>query len=600
MFSNIRIGRRLLLLITILTAIFLAVGTVTVIGMTEMSEDTSELNNKMAEAAEFSQIAVSVRHNLVAVGQSLNVGRVTWQEAADDLKFGINEFNRLWGAHLAKISGKPDLEEFFNDAFDLEVKLVRQGYETLSDIVKAESRPRLSLYILNEEQEYTNPFLNAADALATLGSAEAQVVFDESESAAQLYLTSGAIVIIIGLLLAATLGPLIYLSITSPIKKISGVISKVSEGNLDARTELQTKDEIGQLANAFDGLLNERVSTMAQAEDDNEQINNSVIELLEAVSSLSDRDLTVKVPVAEDVTGPVADAMNLMASETARVLGDIRSIADQVAEAASSVQTQGSKVNELADNERVIVEDTMGKLDEASKTMNMIAKLAKASNDIASKASESTKEALDTVSRTANGMNEIRETISETEKRIKRLGERSQEINGVVAIINNIAERTHVLALNASMQAAAAGDAGRGFAVVADEVQRLAESSRQSTSEIGGLVSNIQAETAETMATMNRTIAQVVEGTELAQASGVQMEATQKTTAELANAVDQIAKRSLIQANVNNNLRAQAQQVQKSTSDTSTELESQANQTENLVEYSKRLLDSVGVFKLPA
>jgi len=600
MFSNIRIGRRLLLLIAVLTVVFLAVGTVTVIGMTEMSEDTSELNDKLAEAAEFSQIAVSVRHNLVDVGQSLNVGRITWQEAVDTLAFGLQEFNQLWSAHQSKISGNADLEEFFSDAFDLEVELIREGFAALTQIVQAESRPRLSLYILNEEQEFTDPFLNAADALATLESAEAQVIFDESESDAQLFLSTSGIVIVLGLILAATLGPLIYLSITSPIKNISSVIKKISEGDLEARTELQTKDEIGQLGNAFDGLLNERVSTMAQAETDNEKLNNSVIDLLEAVSSLSDRDLTVKVPVAEDVTGPVADAMNLMANETARVLGEIRAIADQVAEAAVSVQAQGNKVNELADSERVIVEDTMGKLDDASKNMNMIAKLAKASNDIASKASDSTKDALDTVSKTANGMNEIRETISETEKRIKRLGERSQEINGVVAIINNIAERTHVLALNASMQAAAAGDAGRGFAVVADEVQRLAESSRQSTSEIGGLVSNIQSETAETMATMNRTIAQVVEGSELAQASGVQMEATQKTTAELANAVDQIAKRSLIQANVSNNLREQAQQVQKSTSDTSSELELQAGQTENLVAYSKRLIESVSVFKLPA
>ena len=600
MFSNIRIGRRLLLLIALLTVVFLAVGTVTVIGMTEMSEDTSELNDKLAEAAEFSQIAVSVRHNLVNVGQSLNVGRITWQEAADRLEFGLNEFNRLWRAHQAKIAGNADLEEFFSDAFNLEVDLVRQGFTALSEIVNAESRPRLSLYILNEEQEFADPFLNAADALSTLESAEAQIIFDQSESEAQLYLTTSGIVIVLGLILAATLGPLIYVSITSPIKNISNVIKKISEGDLEARTDLKTKDEIGQLGNAFDGLLNERVSNMAQAESDNEKLNNSVIDLLEAVSSLSDRDLTVKVPVAEDVTGPVADAMNLMANETARVLGEIRAIAEQVAEAAVSVQSQGNKVNELANSERSIVEDTMGKLDEASKNMNMIAKLAKASNDIAAKASDSTKDALDTVSKTADGMNEIRETISETEKRIKRLGERSQEINGVVAIINNIAERTHVLALNASMQAAAAGDAGRGFAVVADEVQRLAESSRQSTSEIGGLVSNIQAETAETMATMNRTIAQVVEGSELAQASGVQMEATQKTTAELANAVEQIAKRSLIQANVSNNLREQAQQVQKSTNETSTELELQAGQTESLVAFSRRLTESVNVFKLPA
>jgi methyl-accepting chemotaxis protein len=198
---------------------------------------------------------------------------------------------------------------------------------------------------------------------------------------------------------------------------------------------------------------------MSKVSDENEKLNNSVIALLEAVSDLSERDLTVSVPVAEDVTGPVADAMNMMAEETARVLGQIRDISNSVANSASI------------------------KLEEASKAMNLIARQAKASNDIAAKATVSTQEALNTVARTANGMNEIRETIAETEKRIKRLGERSQEINSVVEIINNIAERTHILALNASMQAAAS--------VVANEVQRLAESSRDSTSEIAGLVGNI-------------------------------------------------------------------------------------------------------------
>ena len=599
MFSNIRIGRRLLLLISVLTLIFIATGAVTLVGMSDMSNDTSELNLRTSEAAEFSSISGSVRFHLVDVSQQLSAGALTWQEAAHNLERGAREFDDLWGQHLAEISGDQEQQEFFNDAFGLEAGLVKQGFQVLSKIVEAENRGQLSLYLLNDARGYTDPFLNAADAFSALGSVEAQKVFDASEIDAQLYLAISVVVMILGLILAITLGPLIYMSITSPIKSISEVVERVSKGELDARTDLETKDEIGQLANAFDSMLNERVSTMAEVEDENERINNSVIRLVEAVSDLSDRDLTVRVPVAEDVTGPVADAMNLMASETARVLGEIREVAGQVSEAASVVQTQGGRVTDLAQNERNIVEDTMTKLEESSKSMAQVAKLAHICNETASKASASTQEALETVAKTATGMNDIRETISETEKRIKRLGERSQEINGVVEIINNIAERTHVLALNASMQAAAAGDAGRGFAVVADEVQRLAESSRQSTSEIAGLVSNIQAETAETMATMNKTISQVVEGSELAQAAGGQMENTQKTTAELANAVEQIAKRSLMQARISNSLRDQAAQVQTSTQETSAELEQQSELTVKLVEYSGRLVDSVAVFKLP-
>ena len=600
MFSNIKIGRRLLVLISVLTLAFLVTGTVTLVGMNDMSKDTELLNRKATEAAEFTRISSSVRYHLVDVSQQLAAGALTWAEATAQLQVGAQEFNTLWSRKLANISGDSKAEEFFSDAFGLEAQLVKQGFEELLKITESENRGQLSLYLLNDARGYSEPFLNAASALSSLESVEAQKVFDAGERDANLYLLTTIIAVVLGLILASTLGPMIYLSITRPIKAISNVVEQVSKGDLEARTNLTTKDEIGQLANTLDDMLNERVSTMASAADENEKLNNSIIDLLDAVSDLSDRDLTVRVPVAEDVTGPVADAMNLMATETARVLNQIREIAGQVADAAVAVESQGQKVNQLAEDERAIIEASMEQLDEASKTMNQIARQAKASNEVAERASHSTREALDTVARTAGGMSEIRETISETEKRIKRLGERSQEITGVVEIINNIAERTHILALNASMQAAAAGDAGRGFAVVADEVQRLAESSRQSTSEIAGLVGNIQTETAETMATMNKAIEQVVEGSELAQASGVQMQATQETTAELAAAVAQIAKHSLVQAHVSNSLREQSEKVQKSTQETNVELKQQASQTGSLVQFSKQLLDSVNVFKLPA
>ena len=600
MFNNIKISRRLIILISALTLIFVTTGAVTLTGMTDMQSDVEVLNESTAESARFARIASGVRFHLIDVSQQLSSGALTWQEAAALLRTGAQEFDRLWAEHEANIAGKPASLEFFQDSFGIEVDLVREGYRRFLEIVETENRGLLELFLLNDARSYTDPFLNAADALTALGEHEAQKIYEHTVTSTQTFLLISAVVIILGLIAAATLGPMIYFSITRPIKRISDVVDQVAEGDLEARTDLKSKDELGQLGIAFDSMLEERVSSMARASKENDALNNSVIELLEAVSDLSNRDLTVSVPVAEDVTGPVADAMNLMAKETARVLSEIRQISNQVAEAAATVENQGGKINHLADAERKIIEDTMSKLNEASKTMNLIAKQAKASNDIAAKASESTNQAYETVTRTAEGMNEIRETIAETEKRIKRLGERSQEINGVVEIINNIAERTHILALNASMQAAAAGEAGRGFAVVADEVQRLAESSRESTSEIAGLVGNIQAETAETMAAMNKAIAQVVDGTELAQASGVQMQATQQATAELVTAVEQIAKRSLVQAHVSTNLLEQTDQARKSTEETNAELKLQADQTVNLVQFSKQLLESVNVFKLPA
>ena len=599
MFKNSKISRRLIVLISALTLTIVSIGGVTLVGMTGMVADTKILNVKTAEAAAFSRIAGSVRYHMLDVAQELSAGTLEWTQAERLLEAGSEEFERLWQAQQTVIASDPKNKEFFDDTFGLEIELVRQGYTELSQLVAMRDIDRLLVWVINDLHGFTDPFLNSADALSNLSSIEAAAIYAESDRLANVYLMAVALVILIGLLAATILGTGVYSSISGPIAVISDAVKRVAAGDIEARTGLETSDELGELANAFDNMLDERVSSMARVSEDNENLNNSVIMLLEAVSDLSDRDLTVRVPIAEDVTGPVADAMNMLTTETARVLGQIRRISNQVAEAALTVESQGGKINQLADEERVIIEDTMSKLDEASKAMVLIARQAKISNDIAAKATASTEEALQTVTRTTQGMNEIRETIAETEKRIKRLGERSQEINSVVEIINNIAERTHILSLNASMQAAAAGDAGRGFAVVANEVQRLAESSRDSTSEIAGLINNIQVETAETMAAMNKAIAQVVEGSELAQASGVKMQVTQETTAELVHAVEQIAKRSMMQAQFSKVLRTKTEEAQKSTEETNTEIKLQAAQATNLLHFSQQLLESVNVFKLP-
>ena len=494
---------------------------------------------------------------------------------------------------LGNILGEDDEEEEYTADTPLAVALT-------DELTQLTTKVGIAIEIFGKVTEVKEAYNHEAQFMLEIleqveetGDAAVEGQADNIAQTKVLSYSAIAIALVVSLVLALLLTFALTNTIRSAFVKMIQVCNQVAEGELQEIEVEATGDEVQETLEAMKNMV-------GKLEKENIALNDSVIDLLEAVSDLSDRDLTVKVPVNEDVTGPVADAMNLLASETANVLLEIRNVSEQVADASSRVQEQGGRVNELAANERAIVEDTMTKLTDASKSMTQVAQLAKACNDTAAKASTSTQVALETVAKTASGMGDIRETISETEKRIKRLGERSQEINGVVEIINNIAERTHVLALNASMQAAAAGDAGRGFAVVADEVQRLAESSRQSTSEIAGLVGNIQAETAETMATMNKTIAQVVDGTELAQAAGGQMEETQKTTSELANAVEQIFRRSITQAKVTETLRDQAAQVQSSTEETSSELEQQSNETVNLVEFSKRLVESVGVFKLPA
>jgi twitching motility protein PilJ len=328
-------------------------------------------------------------------------------------------------------------------------------------------------------------------------------------------------------------------------------------------------------------------------------LNNSVISILQAVNQLSQRDLTAKAPVTQDIIGTVSDSINALADETSKVLLGVTTIASQVQTVSGNVKAQADLVSKTAEDERHSVAQMIEALRETTQTMSRVAALAEQSNASAEQATTATKSALDTVNGTVKGMESIRETIAETEKRIKRLGERSQEITGIVNLINTISERTHVLALNASMQAAVAGEAGRGFAVVAEEVQRLAESSRNATQQIGTLVGNIQLETNETINTVNRTITQVVHGSEQAQKAGDQMRLTQDITGQLVALVRRIAEGSDEQKQMSAQLLQSVQHIGESTERTAQQIGAQNQETETLLASARRLVESVNVFKLP-
>ncbi len=387
--------------------------------------------------------------------------------------------------------------------------------------------------------------------------------------------------------------------IVAPLYRLKEIVEKINEGDLEARTGVESGDEFEELGTAIDILLDQRVSVIEKIETENEQLNDSIVDLLQTVAQLAEKNLTIRAVVNEDVTGPVADALNLMTSETASVLSNVTSISGDVAEMSNSIKDQSDKVIHVANKERMEIEETAAALAKASDNMTRIANLAKTSTEIADLALKSTTTAMDAVRDSVGGINEIRDAISETEKRIKRLGERSQEISGVVTLINNISERTHILALNASMHAASAGEAGRGFAVVADEVQRLAENAREATSEIGTLVNNIQMETAEAVTTMNDLISQVVEGSNLAERSGIQMDLTYKNTQRLVEVVQRIASSALAQARTSNALRDRTEIIRESVRQTGAHLQEQSFYTDQLVDHAMSLVATVGVFKLP-
>jgi len=597
MFSKLKIGSRLLMLIAVQTTVLVVIGLTSIIGANYAAQTTESLNKNVIEQVTLNQINEALRGDLLEMVNRVLIGKTDWVEGRHNLAAAKSLFINNWDEYKEDKNAQEiqeieaSLENDYQNAIlafsDLEVIFHRNDLTALNNYIEFKIPALVSPFLLElNERVNENQLLSEAQ-------------FENTIATNKLFFTGSVAIILAGLMLAGLLGYLILRSITKPIKKISDTVGKVSEGDYYARTAIRGRDELSELGQAFDGLLQDKVSTLVQAEKDNELLNQSVIVLLQAVSKLSRRDLTIKVPVTEDVTGPVADALNQLSTETSRVLQGVRRISEEVAQASNIVKSQTDTVISVTNDEHKEVEEAAQELAKAAGTMTAIAELARNCNSVAENAIETTHTAMTTVTSTVMGINSIRENVHETEKRIKRLGERSQEISRAVNLINSISERTHILALNASMHAASAGEAGRGFAVVADEVQRLAENARDATSQIATLVSNIQVETADTVGTMNKVITQVVEGTKLAEEAGIQMERTRDTTEELVESVREIATKSINQARITNVLKGRAEQIMESTQKTSQQLQEQNIQTGRLVEFAKGLLKAVQVFKLP-
>lgn len=387
-------------------------------------------------------------------------------------------------------------------------------------------------------------------------------------------------------------------AIVRPLDVLMSTISRVREGDDEARTGMTGRGELVRLGGVLDELLDEKDESLKVQQQERETLNASVISLIQNVFKLSQRDLTIRVPVAEDITGAVSDSINQLADSIDSTLVDVTEVSEGVTKASSQIQSQSERVMAHSKKEKLEIQKTLEELDTVIRAMQMIAHLATASHTTSKEAINTSENAMSSVSETIISINRIRQTIAEAEKRIKRLGERSQEIGGIVSLINNISERTHVLSLNASMHAASAGEAGRGLTVVVDEVQRLAENSREATAEIETLVNNIQVETNDTIEVINTVITEVVNGTRLAEEAGNRMDSTREATHSLVEAVVKIAKSAVNQSKVARQLHQRTTTISESATETSREMERQTQLSKQLVQAAEKLQGSVSVFQL--
>jgi len=472
---------------------------------------------------------------------------------------------------------------------------IEQIEQLVAELAEAIERKQTQFASLQEIIDKLSPKIDEVTELAASYKVQNDLLIadDTTEMATYFLISIGLMIVAMAISLS-----IIKYGVIDPLKTIQSAVDKVREGDVEARSGLDTQDELGQLSSVLDNMLDEKENALQVKEQENQRLNSSIITLIQNVFQISQRDLTVRVPVAEDVTGAVSDSINQLVESIESVLQEVNSVSTRVNDASVQVKSQSETVLSYAEREKEEISETLNGLDSAIRAMELISKLAVLSNNASQKAIKTSETAMDSVSQTIDSINKIRQTIHEAEKRIKRLGERSQEIGGIVNLINNISERTHVLSLNASMHAASAGEAGRGLMVVVDEVQRLAENSREATSEIESLVNNIQLETSDTINVINNVITDVVEGTRLAEEAGERMDETRATTQTLVDSVVRIAHSSVKQAKVAEELRTRANSINETTQATNAEMKQQAQLSDELVDAADELQKSVSVFKL--
>jgi twitching motility protein PilJ len=279
----------------------------------------------------------------------------------------------------------------------------------------------------------------------------------------------------------------------------------------------------------------------ASSEQVNKANQEAILRLLDEIGNLADGDLTAKARVTEEITGAIADSINYTIDELRRLVSGITNAAQQVTSATAEAQSVSGQLLQAAQRQAAEIQGTGQSVAQMAQSMTGVSKSAGDSARVARTSLNAAAKGTEAVQNAIRGMNDIREQIQETSKRIKRLGESSQEIGEIVQLISDITEQTNVLALNAAIQAASAGEAGRGFTVVAEEVQRLAERSAEATKHIGAIVKSIQRDTQDAVEAMERSTRGVVEGTKTADEAGGALREIEQVSNQLAELIGSIS-----------------------------------------------------------
>ena len=404
------------------------------------------------------------------------------------------------------------------------------------------------------------------------------------------------------------------------VKDAAGLVSGNSEQTLSTLESFQQKiiaqgeelDLIQLVGVGFGGaavlliiiggilLLKEARKREENALENNRRNQRAILRLLDEMANLADGDLTVHATVTEEITGAIADSVNFTIDALRTLVTTINNTASEVTRSTEKTQQTANQLAQASNQQAREIASASAAVTDMAESMLTVSHDADNSASVAAQSMDIAQKGAQVVRNTIGSMEKIRENIQQTSKRIKRLGESSQEIGDIVGLISEIADQTNILALNAAIQASTAGDAGRGFAVVADEVQRLAERAGNATKQIEGLVNTIQADTNEAIKSMEMSTAGVVSGASMAEDAGVALKEIEDVSTELSNLIKGISDSTKQQSKVAMSVSDSMNVIQEITLQTSEGTEETSNSLTALNELSAELGRSVSGFKLPS